>query len=101
VPNRTDKPINRALPEVLKDRRKSLRWLADELGIDNSHLSRALRGADGKRLSPELLQRIIRRLDLPPDYFVESRQAQIAEVLRRDPRILNQIYDNLKRRHEL
>lgn len=77
----------------------SLRALASQAGVSQSHLSRALRGRDYKTVSGDLAGRIARALDLPEDYFPEYRAAYVRERLR-DPAALDAVYRRLTRGRE-
>jgi transcriptional regulator with XRE-family HTH domain len=75
----------------------SLRAVARAAGVGDDHLSRVLRGARSKKASPELARRVAAALDLPDDYFVEARLDFVYQRLSSDPRLLDRIYDRLRR----
>lgn len=83
------------LPAILSERQISLRILASKLGLDHSFLSRAVRGADGKVLTPDLVRRIADELALPPEHFVEVREALVIERIRADGELRDRLYDDL------
>jgi hypothetical protein len=56
-----------------------------------------LRGARGKRATPDLIRRTSDALDLPEDYFAEVRLALVIERLENDPSLLDRVYDRLRR----
>jgi transcriptional regulator with XRE-family HTH domain len=94
---RRDTPFTEELPRLLRERGLSLRALAKQVGVADSHLSRAVRQADYKRASAELTSRIAVALGLPPDYFPEYREAYVIERLTGDPELRNELYARLSR----
>lgn len=76
----------------------SIRALAREIGINDSHLSRVLRRADYKTPSPELTSKVAIALGLPPDYFAEFRESFVVDRIRSDPALRNQLYARLRHR---
>jgi transcriptional regulator with XRE-family HTH domain len=95
--DQTDTPFIEELPRLLHDRGMSLRALAATIGISDSHLSRVLRRADYKTPSPDLTRKVARALGLPPDYFLEFREAYVIERIRSDPKLRNDLYARLIR----
>jgi transcriptional regulator with XRE-family HTH domain len=94
---RTTRPFTDELPRLLRERGISLRALAEEVGVSDSHLSRVLRRADYKRASTELMTRIAKALDLPSDYFAEVREAFVVDRVRSDRKLRDELYDRLRR----
>jgi transcriptional regulator with XRE-family HTH domain len=84
---------------LLDERGMSLRELGRRADVDVGHLSRLLRGADYRR-SPSLdvVERVAVAFGLAPEYFVEFRAKWIAAQLDKDPTLLNQTFDRLRRR---
>jgi transcriptional regulator with XRE-family HTH domain len=95
--DQTDTPFIEELPRLLHDRGMSLRALAATIGISDSHLSRVLRRADYKTPSPDLTRKVARALGLPPDYFLEFREAYVIQRIRSDPKLRNDLYARLIR----
>lgn len=95
---RTSKPFVDELPKLLTERGMSLRALGRAAGVGDDHLSRVLRGARGKRPTPELVRRVEVALDLPEDYFAETRLDFIVRQLGAHPDWLDESYDELRRR---
>lgn len=93
---RAQGPIAEELPAVLAEQGRSLRWLASELGIDVAYISRAVRRAGGKVPSEKLIADITRALDLPSDYFAETREERVVAAVRRDPKLRERIYRGLR-----
>lgn len=108
-PTRTDLPFHEALPALLAQLdalpadaktaqvrsstpRATLNALAARLGIGQSHLWRVVNRPNERRPSLELVSRVARELDLPDDYFVETRQATVREYLAAHPQRLNTLY---------
>jgi transcriptional regulator with XRE-family HTH domain len=89
-------PFNEELPRLLDERGISLRMLAKEVGVSDSHLSRALRRADYKRASPQLMTRIASALGLPHDYFPEVREATVIDRITSDAGLRDELYERLK-----
>ena len=68
----------------------SLRELGRRVGVDPTYLSRIQRGK--KRLPANLPERVAAALELPSDYFPESRERIILEAIRREPRLRELVY---------
>jgi transcriptional regulator with XRE-family HTH domain len=94
---RTDTPFTTELPRLLRERGMSLRALAREIGISDSHLSRVVRRANYKTASPELTSRVASALGLPRDYFPEFREAYVVDRVRSDAKLRNELYSRLSR----
>ena len=92
----TDKPFLEELPRLLGDRSMSLRQLAAEVGVSDSHLSRVLRRRDYKTPSTQLITRIATALDLPGDYFPEVREALLFQAIKADGALRDRLYVRLK-----
>ena len=92
---RTNRPFIEELPRLAKEREISLRKLAQAVDVNPSHLSRVLRRANHKTPSAELVRRVAVALGLPPDYFPEFRSAAVQEEVRRNPRLRDELYDEL------
>lgn len=95
APRYTTQPFAKELPLLLDERQISLRALATRLELDHSFLSRAVRGADGKVLTLELVHRIAAELSIPPDYFVEVREALVIEKIRSDGALRDRLHSDL------
>lgn len=90
---RATEPLPRALAAALAERPDlSMRALARAVGVSPGHLSRVIRGADDKRASLELLDRLARELNLPSDYFIETRTAAVIAALEADARLADRVY---------
>ncbi len=63
------------------------------VGVNQSHLWRVIRRANKKTVSGELAERIALALDLPPDWFPETRQARLFEYVRADIALCDRLYD--------
>lgn len=73
----------------------SINRLAAMVGVSQSHLSRAVRRADGKSVSGELAGRIAIAMGLPEDWFPETRRDRVLERVRSDPALCDRLYDEL------
>jgi transcriptional regulator with XRE-family HTH domain len=93
---RTQRTFAEELPDLLRERDLSLRTLARMVGVGDDHLSRVLRGARSKRVTGELASRVAVALNLPDDYFPETRLAYIVSNLADHPGLRDQIYDQLR-----
>lgn len=93
----TDLPLAEAVAELLAGEERSLRWLAGETGISVSHLSRILRGAEGKRATIDQIEQIATALAVAPGYFVEVREALVIERVRVDAALRERLYKRLFR----
>jgi hypothetical protein len=106
-PLRTDLPFPHALRDVLSDRtslptasdagaktpeRATLNALATRIGVAQSHLWRIVNRPDERRATPELIASVARALELPDDYFLETRATRVDEYLRAHPSRLNAVY---------
>jgi transcriptional regulator with XRE-family HTH domain len=83
------------LPQLMRERGLSVNRLAGIVGVSQSHLSRALRGADRKTIGGELAARIAVALQLPEDWFPETREARLFDRLRRDAALRDRLYGEL------
>jgi transcriptional regulator with XRE-family HTH domain len=95
---RTQRSFVDELPELLRERSMSLRQLARDVDVTDSHLSRLLRGV-GYRTKPskDLARRVAVVLGLEPDYFLEYREAVVVDAVRADPRLREELYDRVKK----
>lgn len=84
------------LPRLLAERGMSLRALAREVEVSDSHLSRAVRGAAYKTVSPALAARVAVALGLDEAYFVETREGAVIERIRNDPALRDRLYKKLR-----
>lgn len=74
----------------------SVRELARQIGISDSHLSRILRRADDKRPSPELTARVAAALGLAEDYFPEFREGFVVDRVRSNAKLRDELYSRLR-----
>ena len=88
-------PLVDQLPGLMRERGLSVNRLAGMVGVSQSHLSRALRGADRKTIAGELAARVALALQLPEDWFPETREARLFDRLRRDAGLRDRLYDEL------
>jgi transcriptional regulator with XRE-family HTH domain len=95
TPRRSQVPLVNQLPTLMKERGLSTNRLAGMVGVSQSHLSRALRGADRKTIAGELAARIAVALELPEDWFPETREARLFGRLQRDAALRDRLYDEL------
>lgn len=93
----SEQRIAGALPSLLAERGLSLRALAVRIGVDHAHLSRAVRGANGKTIGGDLARRIALALDLPADHFPEYREAVVLERVREDAALRDRLYRQISR----
>jgi transcriptional regulator with XRE-family HTH domain len=91
--HRSQAGVENALPDLLVEHDVSLRQLAKDTGISVSYLSRVLAGT--KPSSGELAARIASALELPDDYFPETREQRVVEAVRADPDLRERIYRRL------
>lgn len=95
---RSQRQFSEEVPKLLEERQMSLRQLARDAGVTNSHLSRLLRGVDYRtKPSMELARRVAVAFGLPEDYFPEYREASVIEAVRSRPRWRDELYDRLAR----
>jgi transcriptional regulator with XRE-family HTH domain len=91
-PQMSDTAFADEFPRLLAERGLTLRAVARMVGVTAPHLSRAVRGADGKTPGPDLVARISVALGLPKDYFPEVREAEVLRAVRHDPQLRDRIY---------
>ena len=91
----TDQPFAQALPGLLKERNLTVNALAKGIGKSQSHLSRALRGADSKAISIAIIQSVREHLGLPVGFFPEKREALVIEHIQRNPDLRERLYKRL------
>jgi transcriptional regulator with XRE-family HTH domain len=90
---RTQARFAQALPVALREQGLSLRELARRLGIDASYLARI---RDGKvHMRPDLPGRVAQALELPVDFFLETREQKVFAALREDPQLLDRLYGRI------
>lgn len=81
------------MAEVMRVREITVRQLARSAGASPSHVSRVLRGAQGKRPSLALLERLAEALSVPPDFFMEVRRSRAFAELERDSTLVDEVLD--------
>jgi transcriptional regulator with XRE-family HTH domain len=79
----------------MQARALSINRLAQLVGVSQSHLSRALRSADRKSVSGDLAERIANAMDLPADWFPETRRERVLDRVRSDAVLCDRLYDEL------
>lgn len=94
---RSNQKLSEELPALLANAELSVRGLAEKVGVNPSHLSRALRGTDSKTISGELAGQIAVALSLPRDYFPEYREAVVLDKVRNDPELRDRLYGRLRK----
>ena len=90
---RTNRRFVEELPDLLLERKLSLRKLAQRADINPSHLSKVLRRVDYKTPSADLVRRIALALDLPEDYFPEYREGVVFDKIRQSDELRDDLYD--------
>ena len=88
----TQESVTEALPKLLEAKEVSLRALAAAAGVNQSHLSRALREGSGRVISGELAERLAKALGLAADYFPETRAWRAHQAIDADPKLRERIY---------
>lgn len=113
-PTRTDLPFHEALQMLLaaraslptdvsgagasmRSRRATLNALATRVGVGQSHLWRIVNKPDERRPSLALIKQVAEVLELPPDYFIETRAAVVSEYLSKHPKRLHRLYAEARR----
>lgn len=86
------RPIAEELPKLLEARGLTVAGLAKKVGVTRAHLSRALRGADKKKISPDLARRIAEALGLHYAFFAEYREGRAIKAIRHDPELRDRVY---------
>jgi transcriptional regulator with XRE-family HTH domain len=97
LPRFTQEPFTEELPRLLAERGMSLRALARQVEVSDSHLSKAIRGVGYKRVSGQLASKVAAALGLPEGYFVESREAEVVQRIRDDPELRDRLYKKLRK----
>jgi transcriptional regulator with XRE-family HTH domain len=75
---------------------RSVRELAERVGIHQAHLSRMLAGT--RPLPPAVVAAVAAEFAVAPDYFAEYRRAVVIEAAATDPALLDPVYDRLRKR---
>jgi transcriptional regulator with XRE-family HTH domain len=87
--------MRESLPDLLRERKLSVRAMATAAGISEGHLSNVLKG--NKRPSPKLARSIARELGLQDDYFPEVREAAVIKAIRTDAKLRDRVYTAQRR----
>jgi transcriptional regulator with XRE-family HTH domain len=95
TPRRSQVPLVDQLPTLMKERGLSTNRLAGMVRVSQSHLSRVLTGARRKTVGGELAARIAIALELPEDWFPETRQQRLMERLKADAELRDRLYDEM------
>ena len=90
----TAQPFAEALPSLLEERQWTLKQLAREAGVSDSHLSRGLRQQQYKSLSGELVGRLTVALGLPSGYFPEEREWVALRYVRENAALRDRLYSS-------
>lgn len=86
----TQLPLNDEVARLLAERSISQRTLANELGVSQGWLSRALRGE--RPFPPELIEATAKLLGVQPSHFIEYRRAAVIRAIDEDPTLLDRMY---------
>jgi transcriptional regulator with XRE-family HTH domain len=97
VEPRAQRSFSEVLPELLREVGKSRRAVLIEAGIDPSLFSKALRGADGKRINEDMIRRLSAPLGVDPEFFAEIREAAVVARVRADPELRDRVFDEVGR----
>ena len=89
---RTTASFAEALTAIVRTRQIGVRQLARAVGASPSHVSRLLRASEGKQPSLDLVQRVTEVLELPTEYFLETRRAGLVAELARRPGLVDEWY---------
>lgn len=77
--------------ELLAEQGHSLRWLADQIGVNIAHLVRI--GQGNKKPSTRLMIRTAEALGVPLVYFREVREEVVWRHLTENPLEMNDLYE--------
>lgn len=94
---RTTLPSDRSSPHGEGSEQVTLNALAARIGVAQSHLWRVVNRPSERRPSLDLIASVARALELPDDYFLETRAVFVDTYLRNHPTRLNQIYEEARR----
>jgi len=75
-----------------------LRGLASRIGVNTSYLSRALSKQNSIPISGRRAGEIAVALGLPRDYFPEYREMLALDAVRHNPRLRDDIYDQVQKK---
>lgn len=95
---RTSRSFADEVPRLLREREMSLRALARAVNVTDAHLSRVIRRVNYKSASGDLAGRVAEALGLPVDYFPEYREDFLTGLIRRDPHLRDDLYDQYRPR---
>lgn len=90
-------PFGEQVESARAQRNWTLRELAARSEVDVGFLSRALRRAEYKRPSMDLMRRVARALELAPEDFPEFREQAVVEWISTDPRARDEAFRRLLR----
>jgi transcriptional regulator with XRE-family HTH domain len=75
----------------------SVSEVARRSGVSQSHVSRLLRRTDYKKSpSASLARAVAEAFGLPPDYFSEYREAAVIDEIKKNHRLRDTLYDELR-----
>lgn len=96
-PSKTETPFTVEVPKLLAERGLTVSDLARAVGVSQPYLSRVINGKDYKTPANDLPRRVAIALDLPENYFSESRERWLTERIKADPKLRQRLYERLRR----
>lgn len=75
---------------------RSVRELAQRIGVNQAHLSRMLAGS--RPLPKDVVAAVAAEFAVPPDHFAEYRRAIVIEATATKPWLVDHVYDQLPKR---
>lgn len=76
----------------------SMRELARQIGVSDTHISRVVRRAEYKSASASLARKVGKVMGLPVGFFVEEREGLVLDRVRANAKLRDRLYDELTRR---
>ena len=90
---RSEAPFVEEVPILMREKDVSLNQLAAMVGVNYSHLWRVIGRKDNKKVTGDLAERVAVAFELPSDWFPETRQARLFDLLRNDGDLRDRLYD--------
>lgn len=92
-PARSSEPVGEAVRELLELRGLTQRALATRMGVSPAMLSMVAAGRT--HFTRQRLEQLADVLGVPPSHFREYRALLVAELLQRQPELVDELFDRM------